>query len=349
MDYAVSWRVASQYGGSRSDLERLIEASDDVIPFTDPVTSAELWTLREGTTVYDADDDALLVTRRPTHLDGEPDYMSLAQIFRPRQYVVVSAGNQPAQILNGTGATVSEIVEARRKGELTAGDMVASADFLSLVRRAATLLPDVSDLQLIEESGDVATIGSESIGITCTIVRGTGECIAATFAKPGQAPSRWQVLDRFPEPVFPARYPSLLRRTWHFRGDQVEIRIIDDFRARAVSHEEVAWSSYRDTAWDRANNTIIAADGTVLTEDAAAPGANMLHPLPEWAKQGSARQRKGRVETPGASVAAGNDRTVVAPPAPPMPSSPLRLALFAGGGGLIAVGLGLYIRRRLQG
>lgn len=339
-DYRASWREATPYGGPRSDLDRLLAVSEDIVPFTDAPTGMELWTLREGTTSYDAADNALAVAWWAMHLRDQRQLARTVSIFQPNRYALIPIGDDPARLLEGSGETAADVLRARKKGELTAGDLVCTADFIAFVRRAADILPGAPDLRVINETDETATIGSEALGITCTIRRDSGECVAATFSKPGKAPSRWEVLDWLPESRFPARHPSLVRREWSSgQGQMVRVVIFDEFLTNEDSSHDVAWSTYRDSAWDRMNNRIIAPDGTILEENAAPPGAVSLRPMSDRTRWRMTHQRR----TPQSPPLSESD--ALPPPAPAAPNT-TRVALLITGGSILALSAGLVVSRR---
>lgn len=345
-DYASTWRLAEGYSGTMEDLERYLSITPDLVPYADPVSNKELWTLTEGSTLFDAESDTLVKSHWAVYSRPWREEARTVQIFRPSQYIQVAPGDEPAHLIDGTGASADEVRASRKRGELTAGDTVGTSDFLGLVRRALLLLPGAADLRLLEETAERATIGSKSLGITCTIDRGTGECVAASFAKPGKPPNDWEVLDWFPEPIFPGRHPSLVRREWVLRGEpRVELVIYDRVHRTDVATKDVEWSTYADSAWDRIGNRLLAADGSVLREVAHRRGAT-FHPSPEHARPRPIREA-GRTGVNRGSDAASSRRPT-APPPPPMPISPLRIALFGAGGGMVALGVGLAIWRRMR-
>ncbi len=278
--YESSWRQASPFRGPREKLDELIRASDRVEWFEDPRTGEDLWTLREGMTIVDGEREEAAIVFWPTYENPTTREESrIVRIYRPDTYIAIMGGTTPARIVEGSGRTADEVLAQRRRGQRSAGDTVLTADFLCFVRRAVRLLRDAPDLEIVSADRHTATITSKRLGLTCTVDLDTGECVSGSFSTPDGRTSTWEVLDWFPERMFPGRHPSLVRRTWQVEGRELSnYTIYDRVRRVADVSSALRWQSYREIGWDRIRNSLVSADGTVLKENAAPKGAASLVP-----------------------------------------------------------------------
>lgn len=336
--YTVEWRSAEEYGGSLDELRILIGLAPDAAPFRDSATGANLWILHQGMVSVAEGGRTFTIRSWPVRAFSIDNNSKKTEIFSPSAYSLIKPGSDSqAQLIPSNQRFLDNPFDLRDQNELGPEELGITREFMALVRYAARYLPVAPDLAVLSEDERAVTVASKALGITCTLQRDSGVCTAATYRPPRQNdPIRWEVLDSFLDPLFPAPHPSLVRMESTVFGDRsIKVFIYGTIEQIPTDPAMFDWATYANIAHNRVDNTIVRPDGD--TQEDVQPRRFPNPPQPVG--------NSSRVD------ANSQDGTEIPPirPAPPMPVSPLRIVLFVCGGALVMLFAGVSIWRKVRG
>ncbi len=160
------------------------------------------------------------------------------------------------------------VLRARRHGRSTGWLQGAQGEYYLALIFALWHLPNVRDLAVnnSDPASDSMVLSSESLGLSCDIDTRTGELVAITFHSPSGAYVRMEAIDFFPDSLFPARAPSMIRREHASDSDAVPGIHLLLYDGPPKFMQEPAdslfdWRTYREAAVDQARGVLFKRDG----------------------------------------------------------------------------------------
>jgi len=173
--------------------------------------------------------------------------------------------DSPAMLVPGPSETTSRVIAARRRGETTPSAMNAAAEFMLAVAYALRHLPHVRDLRARTLDDHAIELSSHALGIACRLDSQSGECQNIILVDPEGQQTVLRTIEHFPEPLFPARPPSLVRIAKNVNGDKsvAHILVYDKPAEALLSNDAIYdWKTYSEEAHDASSGVILTRDGT---------------------------------------------------------------------------------------
>ena len=253
----------------------LLAYHPELAPLIDPDTQTPLWPVSSASLTADPSAHRYLLKRTQQIDDfagSESPGDGVYQACTPTLFWQAEEGaDSPAMISvapDGETEDTETILRALRLGRSTGWLRGAQSEYFLALIFALWHLPNVQDLAVLEPpapDSTVAVLASRSLGLECEIDTETGELLAVTFHAERTGRIRLEVVDFFPDSLFPARAPSLVRQE-HQSGDIAGIHLLAyDSPPTLIpppSPSVFDWQEYRKSAIDQARRVRINRDGS---------------------------------------------------------------------------------------
>lgn len=253
----------------------LLAYHPELAPLIDPDTQTPLWPVSSASLTADPSAHRYLLKRTQQIEDftgSESPGHGVYQACTPTVFWQAEEGaDLPAMLSeapDGEEEDTETVLRALRLGRSTGWLRGAQSEYYLALIFALWHLPNVQDLSVLNEpapDSTVAVLASRSLGLECEIDTRSGELLAITFHTERNGRIRLEVVDFFPDSLFPARAPSLVRQEHQSRGISGIHLLAYDSPPTLIpppSPSVFNWQEYRKSAVNQAEGVLIRRDGS---------------------------------------------------------------------------------------